>query len=194
MPYSPMKVPGAWLFVPEIKTDFRGVFHEGFKKSQLLSETGYDFSVVQVNQSVSSRGVIRGIHWMDVPPGQAKHVSCLRGAIWDIVIDIRTGSPTFGQWDAAVISAENMNQVFLEPGLGHAFLALENDSVANYLCDQPFTPEIERVLNPLDPDLGIAFHELLGKKDFVLSKKDETAPNLKQLMLEDLLPQFSTPK
>jgi dTDP-4-dehydrorhamnose 3,5-epimerase len=126
MSFTPLKIEGAWVFTPRKFPDERGSFHEVFKLP-LLSETlGFGFEVKQVNQSVSRAGVIRGIHWADVPPGQAKYVFCPKGAIWDVVVDIRTGSPTFGQFDAVEMSAKNGKSLLIKEGLGHVTFALSH--------------------------------------------------------------------
>lgn len=176
MPFQEMKIKDAWIHTPIRHKDARGHFEEQFKVSQIESELGRTFVVKQVNQSVSNKGVIRGVHFTDSPEGQAKYVSCPKGAIWDVVVDLRKGSPTYGQWDAIVISAENGLGVFISEGLGHAFLSLEDGSVANYLCTSEYEPRADRTINPLSPKLAIAF-DSLGITDFTLSVKDSDAEN-----------------
>ena len=191
MSFTPLKIYGSWVYTPRKFPDERGSFHEVFKLP-LLSETlGFRFDVKQVNQSVSKAGVIRGIHWADVPPGQAKYVFCSKGSIWDAVVDIRVGSPTFGQFDGEVISAENGKSVLIREGLGHVFLSLEDDTVVNYLCSEPFSPTTEHGINPLDADLGIPFERILGKSDFQISVKDLEAPSLAKMLSDRQLPSFS---
>jgi dTDP-4-dehydrorhamnose 3,5-epimerase len=190
MSFTPLKIQGAWVFTPTKYDDDRGSFHELFKL-KLISETlGRGFEVKQVNQSVSKAGVIRGIHWADVPPGQAKYVSCPRGKIWDVVVDIRVGSPTFGQWDAAELSAENGNCMLIEEGLGHVFLALEDETVVNYLCSEPYNPASEREINPLDENLAIPFDSKWKNSPFLTSPKDTEAHSLDQAKSLGLLPVF----
>ena len=190
MSFTPLKIEGSWVFTPKKFPDERGSFHEVFKLP-LLSETlGFGFEVKQVNQSVSKAGVIRGIHWADVPPGQAKYVFCSKGSIWDVVIDIRVGSPTFGQFDGEVISAENGKCVLIREGLGHVFLSLEDDTVVNYLCSEPFSPTTEHGINPLDTDLAIPFGSKITGASFEVSPKDEEAPTLQQAQAANLLPVY----
>jgi dTDP-4-dehydrorhamnose 3,5-epimerase len=190
MSFTPLKIEGSWVFTPKKFPDERGSFHEVFKLP-LLSETlGFGFDVKQVNQSVSKAGVIRGIHWADVPPGQAKYVFCPKGAIWDIVVDIRVGSPTFGSWDAAELTAENGRSVLIREGLGHVFLSLEDDTVVNYLCSEPFSPNTEHGINPLDTDLAIPFGSMISGANFEVSPKDEEAPSLQQAQAANLLPVY----
>ena len=169
-----MKIKGAWIHTPVRHTDDRGHFEEQFKVFQIESELGRSFPVRQVNQSVSKKGVIRGIHFTDSPEGQAKYVTCPKGAIWDVVVDLREDSPTFGQWDAVELSAENGLSVFISEGLGHAFLSLEDGSVANYLCTSEYAPDKDRTINPLSAKLAIDF-ESSGIKEFLLSQKDSGA-------------------
>jgi dTDP-4-dehydrorhamnose 3,5-epimerase len=188
MSFTPLKIEGSWVFTPKKFPDERGSFHEVFKLPLLAEALGFGFEVKQVNQSVSKAGVIRGIHWADVPPGQAKYVFCSKGSIWDVVIDIRVGSPTFGQFDGEVISAENGKCVLIREGLGHVFLSLEDDTVVNYLCSEPFSPTTEHGINPLDPDLAIPFGSMISGANFEVSPKDEEAPSLQQAQAANLLP------
>ena len=188
MSFTPLKIEGSWVFTPKMFPDERGSFHEVFKLPLLTETLGLGFEVKQVNQSVSKKGVIRGIHWADVPPGQAKYVFCSKGSIWDVVIDIRVGSPTFGQFDGEVISAENGKCVLIREGLGHVFLSLEDDTVVNYLCSEPFSPTTEYGINPLDTDLAIPFGSMISGANFEVSPKDEEAPSLQQAQAANLLP------
>jgi dTDP-4-dehydrorhamnose 3,5-epimerase len=144
MPFQPMGIHGAFVFTPVRHGDSRGHFQESFKLSSLDKELGLGFEVKQVNQSTSAKGVIRGIHFADTPPGQAKYVSCLKGAIWDVVVDLRTESPTFGKWEGVEVSADNGKAVLIAEGLGHGFLSLQEGSVVTYLCSEEYSPEIER--------------------------------------------------
>jgi dTDP-4-dehydrorhamnose 3,5-epimerase len=178
MPFEEMKIKGAWVHTPVRHHDNRGHFEEQFKLSLIEQELGRTFTVKQVNQSVSNKGVIRGIHYTDSPEGQAKYVSCPRGKIWDVVVDLRKDSPTYGQWDAVELSAENGQSVFISEGLGHAFLSLEDGSVVNYLCSSEYNAAADRTVNALDPTLAIDFSPLLAEnaiKTAVLSDRDKAA-------------------
>jgi dTDP-4-dehydrorhamnose 3,5-epimerase len=190
MSFTPLKIEGSWVFEPKKFDDERGSFHEVFKLSQISEALGRTFVVKQANHSISKAGVIRGIHWADVPPGQAKYVSCFRGKIWDVVVDVRVGSPTFGQWDAVELSAENGKSMLISEGLAHVFLSLEDDSVVSYLCSEPFRPSAEHGINPFDADLSISFASLWNESSFVISDKDSKAPTLKQALELSLLPKF----
>jgi dTDP-4-dehydrorhamnose 3,5-epimerase len=144
--------------------------------------------ITQANCSVSRRGVIRGIHFSDVPPGQAKYVTCASGAILDVVVDLRLGSPGFGRWEAVQLDDENRRALYIGEGLGHAFMALSDRATALYLCSTGYAPDREHGVHPLDPDIGIAWPADLEK---ILSAKDSAAPSLQQAQADGLLPEFS---
>ena len=190
MSFTPLSIQGSWVFTPQKVDDNRGSFHEVFKLSAISETLGFHFQVKQVNQSVSKAGVIRGIHWADVPPGQAKYVFCPRGSIWDIVVDIRVGSPTFGKWDADVISQQNGKAVLIKEGLGHVFLTLEDNTVVNYLCSEPYNPTGEHEINPLDEKLGIPFADKWSASEFLTSPKDTNAYSLADAKEKGLLPNY----
>ena len=183
-----LAVRDAYEIVPVQWRDERGVFLEHFKAAELEAVTGRPFSVAQANTSVSRRGVIRGIHFADSPPGQAKYVSVTRGAGIDFVVDIRVGSPTFGSWDSVLLDADSRSSVFVSEGLGHAFAALTDDATLSYLVSQPYTPAAEHDLNVLDPDIALVFPPELGEP--VLSAKDHAAPTLAELRERGKLPEW----
>jgi dTDP-4-dehydrorhamnose 3,5-epimerase len=169
--------------------DERGEFVEWFKGSALAEATGYSFNLAQANLSRSAKGTVRGIHFADVPPGQAKYVTCVRGAIIDYIVDIRVGSPTFGQWDSVEVTASSRNAVFLEEGLGHAFCSLEDDTTVAYLVSDIYRPDKEHGINPLDVSLGISFP--FPPTELSLSSKDTQAPSLAEAEAAGLLPLWS---
>jgi dTDP-4-dehydrorhamnose 3,5-epimerase len=180
MPFEPSEINGVYLFTPISHPDKRGTFREMFKLSSLKEELGLEFDVKQVNQSTSSKGVVRGIHFSQSPLGQDKYVSCPQGAIWDLSIDLRAESPSYGKWVGEVLSSENGKCVLIPRGVGHAFLALEDGTVVNYLCSAEFEPSVDEVLNPFSPNLAIDFQSVMsryGITDLVLSPGDESAPN-----------------
>ena len=183
-----LAVPGALEITPRQFGDDRGTFLELFKDAAFAEATGHRFDLVQVNCSVSHRGVLRGIHFADVPPGQAKYVTCVRGAVLDVAVDIRVGSPTFGQWDSVLLDTVDRRAIYLPEGLGHAFLALEDDSTVVYLCSTGYAPEREHEIHPLDPALAITWPNDIAA---LLSPKDEAAPTLAQAQLLGLLPDFA---
>ena len=133
--------------------------------------------------------MLRGLHFADTPPGQAKYVYCSRGAVLDVVVDLRTGSPTCGAWDAAELDDESLRSVYLAEGLGHAFLALADDTVVTYLCSRPYTPAAEHGVDPLDPDLALPWPSDIPP---ILSAKDRDAPGFAQARDEGLLPDWDT--
>ena len=181
MPYQPTEIEGVFLFTPQIFEDHRGHFFESFRQDKTLEETGFDFEVKQVNTSLSKGGVLRGIHFKKNPPGQAKFVSVSQGKVLDLAIDLRQSSKTFGHWQAFELSQENNHSLLIGYGIGHAFLALEDNTKVSYLCDSVFEPEIEFVINPLEA--GINWEDLamrFGVSDFVVNKKDFSAPGINE--------------
>lgn len=183
-----LAVPGAWRFTPWVFPDDRGVFAAPFQAEHFAAAVGHPLTLAQANTSVSRRGVLRGIHYADVPPGQAKYVQCVAGALLDVVVDIRVGSATFGRWDAVRLDPATMTAVYLAEGLGHAFLALEDDTVASYLCSTPYDPAAEHGVNPLDPALALPWQQYLALDELVLSTKDREAPALADARAAGALP------
>jgi dTDP-4-dehydrorhamnose 3,5-epimerase len=184
-------IEGAWVFTPRVLRDDRGAFLEAFRGSEFAADLGYRLEVAQVNCSVSRRGVIRGIHYADVPPGQAKYVSCVRGAILDVVVDLRAGSPGFGKWEAVRLDDDSRRALFLAEGLGHGFMALTDEATVLYLCSTPYAPGREHGVNPLDPAIGIGW-EVDGLPDGpVLSDKDAAAPTLDEALRAGALPDYA---
>ena len=184
---EPLGIPGAWAFAPHIYSDDRGSFAELFRAADFAGDVGHRLDVAQANCSVSRRGVIRGIHFADVPPGQAKYVMCLSGEILDVVVDLRTGSPSFGRWEAVNLGGEARRAVYLAEGLGHAFMALNDQARVVYLCSAPYAPGREHGVHPLDPAIGIAWPAGVEQ---VLSPKDATAPTLAEAERAGLLPSY----
>ncbi|MGW7205772.1 dTDP-4-dehydrorhamnose 3,5-epimerase [Streptomyces sp. NPDC054837] len=183
----PLGIEGAWVLEPKVFPDERGSFHEWYRGEEFREATGYDLSLAQANCSVSKRGVLRGVHFADVPPGQAKYVTCVRGAVLDVVVDIRVGSPTFGSWEAVRLDDDTRHAVFLAEGLGHAFMALTDDATVVYLCSTGYAPGREHGVHPLDPQLAIAWPEGIEP---VLSEKDDQAPSLAEAERSGLLPSY----
>jgi dTDP-4-dehydrorhamnose 3,5-epimerase len=179
-------IEGVWEFTPILRPDDRGVFLESFKASVFEETVGHPFDLRQMNISVSTAGTVRGVHFADVPPGQAKYVQCFDGRILDVVVDIRVGSPTFGQWDAIELTAEDRNGLYIAEGLGHAFCALTDSVTVGYLCSEPYAPSHEHGVTPVDPALGLPWPEM----PLLLSPKDEAAPTLAQALDDGLLPRY----
>lgn len=175
---QPLGIEGAWLFNSPIHNDSRGYFREWFKLSDVERVIGRSFPIAQANISRSKRGVVRGIHFSLAPQGQAKWVTCVEGAIWDVVIDIRPDSPTFKQWLSHEIRAGDGKSLMISEGLGHAFLALEDQTVMSYLLTTPYSPQHEFAINPTDPEIGIDW----PLKEVVFSDKDKEAPTLAEFL------------
>jgi 5-epimerase len=184
-----LAVSGAFEFCPAVFPDNRGLFVAPFSEAAFVEAVGHSLQVAQSNHSVSRRGVVRGVHFADVPPGQAKYVYCPRGALLDIVIDVRVGSPTFAEFDVVRLDDSEYRAVYLAEGLGHAFVALEDDTVLSYLCSTPYDPAAEHTIDPLDPALRLPWPEGLEP---VLSERDRAAPSLADLVAADLLPSYDT--
>jgi dTDP-4-dehydrorhamnose 3,5-epimerase len=188
---TPLSIEGAFLFTPVIHTDDRGSFMEWFRVDALEEATGHPLHLAQANSSTSAVGTIRGIHFAQLPPGQAKYVTCVRGAILDVVVDIRTGSSTYGRWEAVPLDAETREAVYLSEGLGHAFIALDDDTVVSYLCSAPYAPGREHGIDPYDTTLAIEWPTIdrWGEPlEHRLSPKDASAPGLAEVRLDGLLP------
>jgi dTDP-4-dehydrorhamnose 3,5-epimerase len=188
-----LAVPGAWELTPRQFPDSRGVFLEWFTDSSFVAAVGHRLDLRQANCSVSAAGVVRGIHFADVPPGQAKYVTCARGAVLDVAVDLRVGSPTFGTWDTVLLDDVDRRAIYLSEGLGHAFISLEDDSTVMYLCSTGYNPGAEHGITPSDPELAIAW-PTTGRDGnpltALLSEKDLAAPTLAQAVQSGLLPRY----
>lgn len=188
MQFRELAIPGVIEFTPGIFPDARGQFVAPFQEGSFVDATGHPLQVAQSNQSISRRGVIRGVHFADVPPGQGKYVHCSRGALLDVAIDVRVGAPTFGHWASVLLNAETSRAVYLPEGVGHAFLALTDDTVMTYLCSTRYAPAAEHTVNPLDPALGLPWPADL---ELVLSDKDRAAPTLAEAIAAAILPTWA---
>jgi dTDP-4-dehydrorhamnose 3,5-epimerase len=184
-----LTIAGAWVFEPRVFPDNRGRFTAPFQAEVFRAALGFELHVAQVNHSVSARGVIRGVHFADVPPGQAKYVYCTRGALLDVIVDVRVGSPTYGLVEAVELDAASARAVYLAEGLGHAFVALADDTAMTYLCSTGYRPGAEHGIDPLDPELDLPWPSGLEP---ILSDKDATAPTLAQARADGLLPSWDT--
>ncbi len=181
-----LRIPGAWEITPALHADGRGLFFEWFTDPAFTAMTGHHFDLAQANCSVSAAGVLRGVHFSELPPSQAKYVTCVRGAVFDVVVDIRVGSPTFGQWDAVLLDDRERRSAYLSEGLGHAFLALEDDSTVMYLCSAGYAPQREHTI--LATSLGIDWPE---DHPLNLSERDAAAPTLDEVQAAGLLPSWA---
>lgn len=191
--YRELNVPGAWEITTQHHGDARGVFLEWFKGTPFANAAGHSLDLQQANLSVSAAGVVRGLHFSDLPPGQAKYVTCARGAVLDVVVDIRVGSPTFGRWDSVLLDDVDRRAIYLSEGLGHAFMSLEDLSTVLYLCSTGYAPGREHGVNPMDPALGIEWPttDRAGRAITpFLSDKDAAAPSLADAATQGLLPNW----
>jgi dTDP-4-dehydrorhamnose 3,5-epimerase len=184
--YRELSVSGAWEITPALYTDSRGAFFEWFTDGEFTALAGHRLDMRQANCSVSAAGVLRGVHFAQLPPSQAKYVTCTHGRVLDVVVDVRVGSPTFGQWDSVILDDAERRSVYLSEGLGHAFLALQDDSTVMYLCSAPYHPTREHTINALDPTLGIAWP--IGDDELIMSERDRKAPTLAEVQAQGLLP------
>ncbi|RII14260.1 dTDP-4-dehydro-6-deoxyglucose 3-epimerase [Streptomyces sp. YIM 130001] len=184
----PLSIEGAWVRTPPVHRDERGSFHEWFRDDAFREAVGHPVQLAQANCSVSRRGALRGIHFADVPPGQAKYVTCVAGSVLDVVVDLRTGSPTYGRSATVLLEAREGSAVYLSEGIGHAFLALSDEATVVYLCSTGYAPGREHGVHPLDPELGIDWPADITP---VLSPRDAAAPTLAEASAAGLLPTYA---
>jgi dTDP-4-dehydrorhamnose 3,5-epimerase len=186
MELTPLGIEGVWLAESPVWRDDRGFFREWFKSEDIKDATGRDFGIKQANISLSSRGTLRGIHYSIAPRGQAKWITCVVGSIRDVIVDIRIGSQTFGQWIEIELSGDSGKAVFISEGLGHGFVALEDNTAVAYLVSTPFSPTDEFEINPLDEKIAINWG--MDFSDLKISEKDKKAPTLVERLDEGKLP------
>lgn len=168
-------LPGVLEIVPKRIGDDRGFFSEVWNEAS-FREVGLDLGFVQDNHSRSAKGVLRGLHYQLEPAAQTKLVRVSRGSVFDVAVDIRRSSPTFGQWTAVTLSAGKWNQLLVPAGLAHGFLALEDGSEVQYKVSALYSPEHDRGIRPDDPAIGIDWP--LPRDQWLLSAKDQNAPLL----------------
>ncbi|MDP9797477.1 dTDP-4-dehydrorhamnose 3,5-epimerase [Catenuloplanes nepalensis] len=186
MKIRPLSIEGAYEVTPVVHGDARGSFTEWLRFDKLAEVLGRPVTMTQGNISVSAAGVVRGIHYADVPPGQAKYVTCARGSVLDVVVDLRMGSPTFGAWEGVVLDDRTRRAVYLSEGLGHGFCALTDDATMTYLVSTAYNPSAEHGVHPMDPDLAIDW----PASSPVLSGKDTNAPSFAEARAAGLLPSW----
>lgn len=183
-----LAVDGAWLFSPPVFPDTRGTFTAPFQAEVFAETVGHRLHVAQANTSVSRRGALRGVHFADVPPGQAKYVTCVAGSVVDVVVDLRVGSPGFGAFDVVRLDGGSGEAVYVAEGLGHAFLAVTDDTVTHYLCSTGYDPGAEHTVDPLDPDLALPWSSWCARDELVLSARDRSAPSVADARAAGALP------
>lgn len=181
-------IPGSYVITPDHIPDERGTFYESLRTDVLQEATGVAFHPLQINYSVSRRHTLRGIHSVSIPPGQAKYVTCVRGTLRDIVVDLRIGSPAFGRHEANELDAASGRAVYVPPGVGHGFLALTDDACICYVLSTTYVPGTQIDVNPLDPDLGLPWG---CTEPPLVSAKDAKAPTVAEAVRQGLLPHFT---
>lgn len=182
-----LDIAGAWEITPQLHADARGLFFEWLTDRGFTSFAGHRLDVRQANCSVSAAGVLRGLHFAQLPPSQAKYVTCLSGSVFDVVVDIRVGSPTFGKWDSVLLDDHDRRSVYLSEGLAHGFVALQDNSTVMYLCSAEYNPQREHTIAATDPALAIDWPT---KHRLVLSDRDAAAPTLDEVRAAGLLPSW----
>jgi len=182
-----LDIPGAWEITPTIHGDSRGMFFEWLTDKGFSAFAGHRLDVRQANCSSSAAGVLRGLHFAQLPPSQAKYVTCVRGAVFDVVVDIREGSPTFGKWDSVLLDDQDRRSVYISEGLAHGFLALQDNSTVMYLCSAEYNPEREHTICATDPAIGVDWPLVDGAQPS-LSDRDAAAPSFADVRASGLLP------
>jgi dTDP-4-dehydrorhamnose 3,5-epimerase len=186
MELHPLGIEGVWLVTSPIKEDHRGSFNEWFESEEIFRLTGYRFSVEQANISTSHKNVLRGIHYSLAKKGQAKWISCINGAIQDVVVDIRPSSPTYRKSVLVDLLPNSGQAIFISKDLGHGFLSLLDNSRVAYLLSSQYSPVDEFEINPMDSELNIDWG--IPSSEAILSVKDLTAPTLGERFAERKLP------
>ncbi len=173
------EIQGLFIIEPDVYGDSRGYFFESFNKRRFEEQTGISVDFVQDNESRSTYGVVRGLHFQRPPHAQAKLVREVRGRVLDVAVDLREGSPTYGRHVAVELSGENHRQVFIPKGFAHGFSVLSEEAVFQYKCDDYYAPETEGAVAWDDPDIAIDWR--VPADDMILSEKDKKHPRLSEL-------------
>ena len=176
---KPGPITGSWLLTPKVHADSRGQFVESFQKGVFAEQTGLSIDFIQDNEVVSQQGVVRGLHLQNDPHGQAKLIRVVHGKIYDVAVDLRADSPSYGEWFGVELSAENHTQLFLPKGFAHGYSVLSERAIVQYKVDAPYNPEAENGIRYNDPNLGIDWQV----DNPVLSEKDQKLPLIKELNL-----------
>jgi dTDP-4-dehydrorhamnose 3,5-epimerase len=178
MELTPLGIDGVWLAESPVWRDDRGFFREWFKAADIKEATGREFGIEQANISLSSRGTLRGIHY-------SIWITCVAGLIKDVIVDIRPDSQTFGKWIEVELAGSSGKAVFISEGLGHGFVALEDNTAVAYLASTPFSPREEFEISPLDEKIGIKWG--MDLSELKISEKDNKAPTLAERLAEGKL-------
>ena len=168
-------ITGSWLLTPKVHADSRGQFVESFQKGVFAEQTGLSIDFIQDNEVVSHQGVVRGLHLQKDPHGQAKLIRVVQGRIYDVAVDLRANSPTYGEWFGVELSADNQTQLFLPRGFAHGYSVLSERAIVQYKVDAPYNPQAENGIRYNDPNLGIDWQV----DNPILSEKDQKLPFFK---------------
>ena len=174
--FTKLDIKDVVLVEPKVFSDGRGYFLETFKKSDFTKE-GLEADFVQDNYSYSEKGVLRGLHWQNHPQAQAKLVQCVQGEIFDVAVDVRQGSPTYGQWVSETLSEENKKMLYIPIGFAHGFCVISDTAKIIYKCTDEYAPDLERGVIWNDPDIGVEW----PTKDPSLSERDQQNVRLKDI-------------
>lgn len=177
MPFKETEIEGLWVFEPKIFTDERGFFFESFNLKEFSDKTGITRSFVQHNHSRSKYGVLRGLHFQKEPHSQAKLVRVLKGKVWDVAVDIRPNSSTYGQHFGIELSDENYKQLYVPRGFAHGFIVLSESADFSYLCDNYYAPKFESGIIFNDADLAINWQ--IPESEIIISSKDSLLTRFK---------------
>jgi dTDP-4-dehydrorhamnose 3,5-epimerase len=189
--FRQLDIQGAWIAESSVWQDERGYFREWFKKEEIQNATGINFSVQQANFSLSNKGVIRGIHYSLAPSGQAKWITCVRGSVVDVIVDLRINSPTFKLVQYIELKQGDGKAVLVDSGLGHGFFSKEDNSGVAYLLNSPYAPDHEYDISPTDPELDIRWGSgIVNGFKHIISTKDSLAPTLKIRLDQGKLPEL----
>lgn len=177
MNYIKTAIPGVWIIEPKVFNDSRGYFMEAFKQEEFQQEIG-EVCFIQDNESCSTKGVLRGLHYQLAPYSQAKLVRVVKGSVLDVAVDLRKNSPTFGQYISVELTEENKRQLFVPRGFAHGFQVLSDEAIFVYKVDNPYMPAYERAIHFDDPDIHVEWRQFKDVES-VLSEKDKKAPFFK---------------
>ncbi|MBC2582729.1 dTDP-4-dehydrorhamnose 3,5-epimerase [Clostridium sp. DJ247] len=180
--FNKTSIDGVYIIEPKVFGDNRGYFMETYNKEQ-FDKAAFNMTFVQDNESKSSKGVLRGLHFQK-KHSQGKLVRVTKGEVFDVAVDLRKGSPTYGKWESVVLSEENKKQFYIPEGFAHGFLVLSEEAVFNYKCTNFYSPEYDGGVMWNDPDINIKW-PLDGIGNVLLSEKDKIHPNLKDLDLSE---------
>jgi dTDP-4-dehydrorhamnose 3,5-epimerase len=178
MKFTPGKIEGLWIIEPQIFGDERGYFFESFRWNLFQEKTGFEGNFVQDNESLSSKGVLRGLHFQKPPMAQAKLVRVVRGAVLDVVVDLRKNSPTYGQSESILLDAKEKKMFFVPEGFAHGFQTLEDDTLFQYKCSNYYSKAHEMGLQWNDEDLQVSWIE----DNFIISEKDQKQQSFREFV------------